>query len=146
VKVYADEIASPPPPPPPPSPSASERVVSSAGSTGGRDYLRRRLSERRSREATRERAEAFSRHLHAELSRLAESALLHRVQNPELSKADGTNVLNAAYLVHRAESEAFVEHVDKLGEETAGVRVELTGPWAPYSFTNFFSGTEEEAS
>ncbi|NBM20136.1 GvpL/GvpF family gas vesicle protein [Streptomyces sp. GC420] len=106
---------------------------------GGRDYLQRRLRERRSQESTRDRAEALARHLHGELSRLAESALLHRPQNPRLSSATGTNVLNAAYLVHRAESEAFVEHVEKLGEESAGVRVELTGPWAPYSFTNFFT-------
>lgn len=53
------------------------------------------------------------------------------------------NVLNAAYLVAREQAEGFVALVDRAtGEE--GVRVELTGPWAPYSFAGI--AEEEEAA
>ena len=44
-------------------------------------------------------------------------------------------MLNAAYLVARAESEEFVELVDRTKGEEPGLRVELTGPWAAYSFS-----------
>jgi len=37
--------------------------------------------------------------------------------------------------VSRANSEEFVELVDRTKDETPGIRVELTGPWAAYSFT-----------
>jgi hypothetical protein len=44
-------------------------------------------------------------------------------------------VLDAAYLVPRAHCEEFVELIDRTRAEEPGVRVELTGPWAAYSFT-----------
>jgi hypothetical protein len=59
---------------------------------------------------------------------------MHPPQNPALSKATGRNVLNAAYLVPRAHSEEFVELVDRTKGEVPGMRIELTGPWAAYSF------------
>lgn len=102
----------------------------------GREYLRRRLRERRSREDVWELADTVSRRLHEELSRRAEAGVLHRPQQAQLSKTPGHNVFNAAYLVPREESTAFVERVDQLRSDQPGVRVELTGPWAPYSFAD----------
>lgn len=121
VKVYAET-------------PAREADSSADPAPTGRDYLRRRLSERRSREETRELADAVSRHLHEELSRRAEAGMLHRPQQAQLSEAPGHNVLNAAYLVPREDSTAFVECLDRLRPDRPGLRVELTGPWAPYSF------------
>ncbi|MBT2393257.1 MULTISPECIES: GvpL/GvpF family gas vesicle protein [Streptomyces] len=121
VKVYAET----------PAPEADTPAESAST---GRDYLRRRLSERRSREGTWELADAVSRRLHEELSRRAEAGMLHRPQQAQLSKAPGQNVLNAAYLVPREDSTAFIECVEGLRPDQPGLRVELTGPWAPYSF------------
>ncbi|MER7107695.1 GvpL/GvpF family gas vesicle protein [Streptomyces sp. NPDC000229] len=121
VKVYAEPQTAEEPEPATPAAGAS-----------GRDYLRRRLNARRSREGDWQRADAACRRLHGELSRYAEAATVHRPQDARLSGAAGVNVLNAAYLVDRARSEEFVELVDAASEP--GVRVELTGPWAPYSF------------
>jgi hypothetical protein len=101
----------------------------------GRDYLRQRRQQRRAHEDKWEQAEEFARRLHDALSRFAEDARIHAPQNPALSRASGRNVLNAAYLVPRAESEEFVELVDRTKGDEPGLRVELTGPWAAYSFS-----------
>ncbi|MFF3935975.1 GvpL/GvpF family gas vesicle protein [Streptomyces phaeofaciens] len=47
-------------------------------------------------------------------------------------------VLDAAYLVPRAESEEFVEIMERVKGDVPGVRVELAGPWAAYSFVDAF--------
>ena len=80
-------------------------------------------------------AEEFARILHERLSRRAEDSRLHRPRNAPYSGAPGQYLLDAAYLVPRADSEEFVELVDRAKGEVQGVRVELTGPWAAYSFT-----------
>ncbi|MCX5386583.1 GvpL/GvpF family gas vesicle protein [Streptomyces sp. NBC_00083] len=120
VKVYAHAQLPPPEP---------ESKVSS-----GRDYLRRRLGQRQSRDDTWRRAGTLSRALHTELCGRAEAGRLHRPQSGQLSGAPGENVLNAAYLVPREQSEQFVAAVRAHTPDDDGVRVELTGPWAPYSF------------
>ncbi|ORT54833.1 GvpL/GvpF family gas vesicle protein [Streptomyces sp. CB03238] len=130
VKVYAEPGAA----------QREEEPAAPAREASGRDYLRRRLHARRSRDGDWQRADALCRRLHTELSRCAEAGTVHRPQDARLSGVPGVNVLNAAYLVDRARSEQFVELVDRASEP--GVRVELTGPWAPYSFAGI---AEEEA-
>ncbi|MET7655705.1 MULTISPECIES: GvpL/GvpF family gas vesicle protein [unclassified Streptomyces] len=100
----------------------------------GRDYLLQRRTKARAHEDTWQRAERFADRLHTTLSAHADAARLHPPQNSALSKVPGQNVLNAAYLVPRAQSEEFVEIVDRTKGEEPGMRVELTGPWAAYSF------------
>ncbi|WP_078067412.1 GvpL/GvpF family gas vesicle protein [Streptomyces jeddahensis] len=102
----------------------------------GRDYLRHKRAERQRQDTIWERAEHFARRLHEHLSRHARATRLHPPQNPALSRAPGRNVLNAAYLVDRSRSEEFVELVDRTKDEEPGLRVELTGPWAAYSFSS----------
>ncbi|WP_221358204.1 GvpL/GvpF family gas vesicle protein [Streptomyces beigongshangae] len=108
---------------------------SPAKAASGRDYLRRRRDQRKESEERWERAEEFARRLHESLSEGAEDTRIHAPQDSALSGAPGRNILNAAYLVPRTESEAFVELVDRTKDDTPGLRVELTGPWAAYSFT-----------
>ncbi|MBC2903088.1 GvpL/GvpF family gas vesicle protein [Streptomyces cupreus] len=101
----------------------------------GRDYLRRRRLSARDHEYIWQEATEFAGRLHATLSSYAEDSRLHNPQSRALSGAAGQNVLNAAYLVPRGDSEEFVELVDRTKDEAPGMRVELTGPWAAYSFT-----------
>ncbi|MEV0126495.1 GvpL/GvpF family gas vesicle protein [Streptomyces sp. NPDC050703] len=121
--------------------SSDKQTSATAGATSekplsGRDYLRRRRQQRTAQEEGWQRAEAFAQRLHEELSRHADDSRLHAPQNSSLSHTPGRNILNAAYLVPRAHSEEFVELVDGTkDEDTAGLTVELTGPWAAYSFT-----------
>jgi hypothetical protein len=108
----------------------------------GRDYLRRRRQQTRAQEDLWQRAEAFATQLHGKLCALAEDSRLHAPQTAVLSGAAGRNVLNAAYLVPRARSEEFVEVVDRTKDDAPGLRVELTGPWAAYSFVGELPGEE----
>ncbi|MER5179248.1 GvpL/GvpF family gas vesicle protein [Streptomyces sp. NPDC002896] len=139
VKVYVDpEKSAPQDQAPEPAPKAAT----------GRDYLRRKRAARERQDNTWERAENFARRLHEHLSRHAWATRLHPPQNPALSRAPGRNVLNAAYLVDRSHSEEFVELVDRTKDEEPGLRVELTGPWAAYSFSSlddYGQGTAEAA-
>ncbi|MFE5262990.1 GvpL/GvpF family gas vesicle protein [Streptomyces coelicoflavus] len=109
----------------------------------GRDYLRQRRRQSRAEDDLWSRAEEFASGLHTELSGRADDARLHAPQNPRLSGAAGRNVLNAAYLVRRDASEEFVERVDRTKDDAPGIRVELTGPWAAYSFAGEETGGGE---
>ncbi|CAL9367268.1 hypothetical protein SUDANB6_00786 [Streptomyces sp. enrichment culture] len=111
----------------------------------GRDYLRQRSMRTRAHEDMWQRAEEFATRLHRTLSARADDARLHAPQNAALSGAAGRNVLNAAYLVRREVSEEFVEMVDRTKDEAPGIRVELTGPWAAYSFAGQEAGKENAA-
>lgn len=144
VKVYAETE--------PTEPAESAEPTQSTGAeTGrpeskamsGRDYLRRRRMQTRAREDVWQRAAVFAGRLHQTLSSFAEDSRLHAPQNSALSGASGQNVLNAAYLVSRADSEEFVELVDREKDDAPGIRVELTGPWAAYSFTDEFAEEPE---
>ncbi|WP_328437630.1 GvpL/GvpF family gas vesicle protein [Streptomyces sp. NBC_00444] len=131
VKVYVDA-----------EPAQTGPPAGTGTPASGRDYLRQRRSRVRAHEDRWQQAERFASGLHATLSARAEDSRLHAPQNSSLSGASGRNVLNAAYLVPRADSESFVEIVDRTKDEEAGIRVELTGPWAAYSFVGF-AGEEE---
>ncbi|WP_338701097.1 GvpL/GvpF family gas vesicle protein [Streptomyces sp. Q6] len=113
-----------------------ERLSSAALASGsGRDFLRRRRAERGERDETWRHAETFAQELHDTLARRADDARIHPPQNAELSGSSGRNVLNTAYLVHRSQAESFVECVSRDADRARGLRVELTGPWAAYSFS-----------
>ncbi|MGW2779915.1 GvpL/GvpF family gas vesicle protein [Streptomyces populi] len=85
-------------------------------------------------------ADEFTSRLHDTLSECAEENRLLTPRNPRSARGappggEDEKIFDAAYLVPRADSGEFVERVNgKVGEEP-GVRVELTGPWAAYSFT-----------
>lgn len=103
----------------------------------GRDYLRRRRDGNAARAESAARAEVFTRRLHGDLSRYAADARLHPVQAGPLTDADsGRNILNSAYLVPRTRSEEFLELIGRTEGTRPGLRVEVTGPWAAYSFTD----------
>jgi len=125
VKVYVDT-------------EPEERDAPAQKPASGRDYLRQRRMRVRANDDMWQQTEEFADHLHAALSAYADDSRLHAPQNPALSGVPGRNVLNAAYLVARNDSEEFVELVDRSKDETKvsipGIRVELTGPWAAYSF------------
>jgi hypothetical protein len=122
-----------------PEPAAAARPAS------GRDYLRRRREHTHAQEERWQSAERFAHLLHERLAERAEDFRMHPPQSFTLSGAPGRNVLNAAYLVPRAHSEEFVELVDRAKGDAPGIRVELTGPWAAYSFSGEESGAGTEA-
>jgi len=98
----------------------------------GRDYLRRRRAEQRAREEGRGAAHQAAERMDAELAALAADHRRHRPQDRRLSGAEGEHILNVAYLVAADQVGAFTAQARALAG--GGLRVEVTGPWAPYSF------------
>ncbi|GAB2819932.1 GvpL/GvpF family gas vesicle protein [Actinoallomurus bryophytorum] len=117
---------------------AEEEEVAGAGP--GASYLRRRSAQRHTEEEARQEILLLAERIDDELCALAADRRLHRPQDPQLSGERGWMVLNAAYLVDNERAEAFRAAVTSLAGERPEIRLQLTGPWAPYSFA-----TEEEA-
>jgi Gas vesicle synthesis protein GvpL/GvpF len=69
---------------------------------------------------------------HRALAALAVVSRRYPPQDPRLTGRHDEMVLNAAYLVEESASRQFRDAVERWG--AAEVRLELTGPWAPYSF------------
>jgi hypothetical protein len=111
--------------------------------TGQVEWGVRLYVERAEADGTREEAGELGRRLHERLCRTAGEARLDppsrpwsvRARPPELIGPVGVLVLDAAYLVDRARSGEFVAQVEEVKGAVPGLRVELTGPWAAYSFT-----------
>ncbi|MFE2182412.1 GvpL/GvpF family gas vesicle protein [Streptomyces sp. NPDC059455] len=148
VKAYATRPAAEEPPAGTADAADAPSTPNSPGAMSGRDYLRRRKAQRQAAERRWGDTEEGARLVHDTLSGLAEQSRLHPPQDPRLSGISDRNVLNAAYLVRREDSADFAERVGELAGRTPALRVELTGPWAPYSFTAMdeTSGAEEESA
>jgi Gas vesicle synthesis protein GvpL/GvpF len=126
VKAYGSADASPQEPP---DPDGDD------GERPGMAYLRRRKLQQRSREDASRRLAEQGEEIHVTLSRYAVASRRHPPQDPRLSGHEGTMILNVAYLLEDDQSDAFAAEVDELRTRLPGIRVELTGPWPAYSFT-----------
>jgi gas vesicle protein GvpL/GvpF len=102
----------------------------------GAAYLLLRREERRLREAVDDRAAGLAEDVHARLQERAVDARVRPAQNRELSGHEGDMVLNGAYLVEREQGDGLRALVAELEERhrAAGARIELGGPFPPYSF------------
>ncbi|MEU9115403.1 GvpL/GvpF family gas vesicle protein [Streptomyces sp. NPDC048483] len=100
----------------------------------GRAYLSHRRAQRHARDDTYRGAEEAAARVEAAARGHAVDRVQHRPQQGELARGPGENVLNDAYLVPCEHAESFRAGVLQATEGIDGVRVEVTGPWAPYSF------------
>ncbi|GGT31558.1 hypothetical protein GCM10010271_39370 [Streptomyces kurssanovii] len=114
-----------------------------AGLGPGRSYLRTRRAQRSSRERAHEAARTAADRIEAAGHAYATDRARHRVQQGELAGSNGENVVNDAYLLREDRSQAFRAEVARAAEDLPGVRVEITGPWVPYSFTTPPDGMSE---
>jgi hypothetical protein len=104
------------------------------GLSPGRAYLSRRRAQRHARDDAYRNAERAAEQVEAAARALAVDRVQHRPQQGELARRPGENVVNDAYLVPLDHAEGFRADVMRAAEGLPGVRVEVTGPWAPYSF------------
>jgi len=128
VKAYADR-----------QPEASDDSAVTAGASApgggaGAAYLKRRRNQLTAQKDARRETLAGAEVIHAELSRYAAETRLHTPQAPQLTGNKAPMILNAAYLLDSARGEDFAAAVAALGAQHPGLRLELTGPWPPYSF------------
>ncbi|MFJ3659254.1 GvpL/GvpF family gas vesicle protein [Streptomyces sp. NPDC090119] len=109
----------------------------------GRAYLQRRRAQRHRRRDTYEAAGATAGRVARSAAGLARATVSHRVQQGALATSRGENVANDAYLVPAAEADRFRSAMAELSAPERGVRVEVTGPWAPYSFTDWAQSPQD---
>lgn len=100
----------------------------------GAAYLRRRRSQLDASQHAQRAALASAGEIHAALGQLAVAAGTRAPQAPQLTGQSDPMILNAVYLVEDDGSAAFAEAVQRVANGHEEVRVELTGPWPPYSF------------
>lgn len=117
-----------------PKPATPSGSSGSPGGGVGTAYLRRRQEERRRRANAGRRVSEQAGAVHAELADHAVASRHHPPQDPRLSGRPGAQILNAAYLLDEEQVEGFLAVTRAAGERLAGIEVEVTGPWPPYSF------------
>lgn len=102
----------------------------------GRAYLAGRRRRRRSTEDAWQAATDTAARLRELAGTLAVDHVAFHPQRGELAgSVPGPNVSNDAYLVPEDHVEDFRTRVLAAAEGLPGVHVEVTGPWAPYSFS-----------
>ncbi|MFG2715479.1 GvpL/GvpF family gas vesicle protein [Streptomyces goshikiensis] len=122
VKIYlAPEATQPAPtaPAPPASP--------------GKAYLQARRAQRHSRDAVYQQAEQAAETIEAIAARHATQRVRHAPQRGELTGPE-ENVLNDAYLIPDDQAGQFHAAIADAAQRFPDLRIEFTGPWAPYSF------------
>ena len=120
-----------------PDAGAGRRLRAAPEAPGsGRAYFERKRLQRTARAETEAAVERAVEETHARLAGEAAAAILLPPQDRRLSGHSGEMVLNGAYLVESARAPAFAALVDELCARhgSMGLRLELSGPFAPYSF------------
>ncbi|MGW5852053.1 GvpL/GvpF family gas vesicle protein [Streptomyces sp. NPDC055254] len=124
VKIYLAPAAAPP---------GAGPAADGAATTPGKAYLQRRRAQHSAQEAVYGQAQRAAASIEAIASRYASQRARHPTQSGALT-GPAENVLNDAYLVPHAYAEEFQAAIAEAAGVFDGVRIEVTGPWAPYSF------------
>jgi len=117
------------------SPAVVDLDAAIAQAESGRAYLLRRRRDQVVREECAQLLAGRAEELHGRLREVAADAAVNPVQTREVSGRTEEMLLNGAYLVPAGDA-AFEATVAALAAEqaSAGVALELTGPWPPYNF------------
>lgn len=104
------------------------------GVGAGRAYLlKRRSAAQRQEQRAQETSESAAR-VHAALAEVSVAGRRLPAQDRRLTGHTGEMVLNGTYLVENDREDAFRGAVSALAEQNPQVRLEVAGPWPPYSF------------
>ncbi|MGW7030475.1 GvpL/GvpF family gas vesicle protein [Streptomyces xanthophaeus] len=122
VKIYLAPEATQPPAAAP-APAASP----------GKAYLQARRAQRHSRDAVYQQAEQAAETIETIASRHATQRARHAPQRGELT-GPHENVVNNAYLIPDDQAGPFQAAIADAAQHFPELRIEVTGPWAPYSF------------
>lgn len=138
LKVYP--VRSTPPAADPPGPDSAPAADT------GRAYLDRLRNRQQERERQHETAWRTAEHVYAALARQAAAARRLRPQDPALTGGSRRQVLNAALLLNHDREREFRDTVAALARDpavAAHARIEVTGPWVPYSFARLDDEEQE---
>ncbi|MFE7754598.1 GvpL/GvpF family gas vesicle protein [Streptomyces sp. NPDC057429] len=115
----------------PPAVPADNRTRPAPGA--GLAYLDRKRGMQARREQRQEEALRMAETVDAEFQKVAAAARRLRPHGPDPADDHGVQVLNATYLVAERRS-GELETLTRMLQATTGARIELSGPWVPYSF------------
>jgi hypothetical protein len=119
----------------PPAPTRDDRDTSETEITGsGTAYLRRRRAQLAQEEQAAVDSAAVADELHSELAAGSVASRRLAPQDRRLSGHSGIMTLNGAYLVDTARTDSFHALVRDLAKRHPEIRLQLDGPWPPYSF------------
>jgi hypothetical protein len=122
-----------------------EPAGSAAGApASGAAYLSRRRAQLADRDTRAQRAAEVGAQLHETLTGLAVTGRSHQPQDAQVTGEPGLMVLNGSYLVDASRMPAFGQSARDLVARFPGFRVEVTGPWPPYSFADGPGDQEEQ--
>ncbi|WP_433722846.1 GvpL/GvpF family gas vesicle protein [Nocardia sp. CA-129566] len=120
---------------------ATARAANSGSATGaGTAYLARRRAQLSAQESVERDAAERAEKIHTRLVHHAAAGRRQALTDPAVSGRRDWMVLNGTYLVDNDRTDDFTATVTMLDAEFPGIRLELTGPWPPYSF----AGVERE--
>lgn len=128
VKLYLSPTGSPEP--------AGDSAADAADAvplSPGKAYLRSRRAQHSAQEVRYDHARQAAERIESLASRFSTYRVRHPAQTGALAGPE-ENVLNDAYLVPDDRTDEFRDALTGAVEGLADVRVEVTGPWAPYSF------------
>ncbi|MET4921042.1 GvpL/GvpF family gas vesicle protein [Streptomyces sp. PSRA5] len=108
------------------------------GQVSGRAYLDRLRSRQHLREQHRESALSAAERVDVAVRELAVGTVPRRPHGPEVTGKDRTQIMNTAYLIAEDRSAELAATIGRLraSPEFNGVEIDISGPWAPYSFTD----------
>lgn len=105
----------------------------------GTAYLTRRRAEQHQQTIDSEAAEVLADRIHETIRGQVVASRRLPPQDPRLTGHDEMMTLNGTYLVDRDRAEGLNELVTGLAAEHPEARIELSGPWPPYSFATLES-------
>ncbi|MFD8366559.1 GvpL/GvpF family gas vesicle protein [Streptomyces hygroscopicus] len=138
VKVYAPTGAPPSAPDAGPAPDADATPGPSrpAATGSGQAYLDRVRTRQRDREQRHTLALRAAERVDTVVRGLAVAARRLRPHGVEVTGKHRTHVLNAAYLLDLGRERELRAALASLRRDETDVQIELSGPWAPYSFAD----------
>ena len=116
------------------APAVREPAGARTGTDSGLAYLRRRRDQLAAGRESKAAAVNGARAVHADLAAQAAGAVVRPPQSAQLSGVRVPMLLNAAYLLDAANGRDFTTAVAAEATAHPELRIELTGPWPPYSF------------
>jgi hypothetical protein len=114
--------------------TAGDGAAAATSPGAGAAYLQRKRAQTDERRTAEEQGVTAATEIHAALASTAVASRLLAAQDPRLTGHEGTMTLNGAYLVADQDADAFVAATERQGAAHDEVRLEVHGPWPPYSF------------
>ncbi|MEI8165178.1 MAG: GvpL/GvpF family gas vesicle protein [Chloroflexales bacterium] len=126
------------------APQLSQLANSVAAASPGARYMLEKRLQRAAQQASEDLRRSYAYASHSLLETHARAAEQNPPQPTQIHGHSADMVLNGAYLVDEAGTDAFAAALEELRAqyEPCGFSFELTGPWPAYSFSSGSTGSD----